>query len=143
MKKKIYIPNSDRNRNRRFGYQQVSKSQNRKIPKRPKQPSEEAVIGNENIDGKKLAMLININALLANVNWLFSIDISDMIRDADPTMQKLLEHPLSRIKEHCSAMLRVVDNLGEEFSEGFEQLSFDLKDVIYEYVRGNRPQKDQ
>lgn len=97
------------------------------------------IIGNPDIDVKKLAMLINICHLIANVNWLFAININDMIGKADPALQKLFEHPISRIKEHASAMLRIIDDkMGEEFSEGFEQLTDDLKRIIYEYVKGKR-----
>ena len=77
--------------------------------------------------------------MLANINWLFTIDIKDMIGDLDPVMVKLLSRPMNRIREHASAMLKVIDDkFGEEFSEGFEDLSNDLKNKIYDYVKGNR-----
>lgn len=100
------------------------------------------IIGNPDIDTKELAMLTNICHLLANVNWLFAIDIKDIIGTANPTLQKLFEHPIGRIREHASAMLRVVDErLGEEFSEGFEQLSDEIKTLVYDYVKGNREKR--
>ena len=102
-------------------------------------PPKDNIVGNSDIDVNKLAMLINVCHLVANVNWLFVIDINDKIGKADPALHKLFEHPISRIKEHASAMLSIIDDkMGEEFSEGFEQLTDDLKQIIHEYVKGKR-----
>lgn len=132
--KKGYIPNKRQfprlgNRIRQRGNQ----------PERTVAASPDAVINNNNIDIKKLALLVNVSHLVADVNEQLVMDINDILKNADPNLKLQFERSVRQIKYHTADMVRFVDTkMDEKFSEQFADAADALKEVIMTYINESR-----
>jgi hypothetical protein len=117
--KRIHIPNQKR-------YQ--------KPKQQPKQTVKEEHVELRTIEGydrDKVAKMVNLVFLLADIQEGLIMDIETEIRKADPSLTLPLRHPIERIKEHTSAMVRFVDTKTDEtYSDGFGETSDKIKEEL-------------
>lgn len=79
-------------------------------------------------DRDKVAKMVNLCFLLADIQEGYIMDIESEIRKADPSLTLPLRHPIERIKEHTRAMVNFVDNKTDpQFAEGFGENSDKIK----------------
>lgn len=122
MRKRIYIPNQKR-------YQAVPKYKQHGI-----KPKEEHVELRtiEGYDRDKVAKMVNLIFLLADIQEGLIMDVEAEIQKADQSLTLPLRHPISRIKEHTCAMVRFVDTKTDEtYSSGFGENSDRIKEELY------------
>lgn len=114
-KNRIHIPNQHR--------------YNRPKNTHPKLPEKTMVLNAiEGYDRDKVAKMVNLCFLLADIQEGYILDIETEIRKADPSLTLPLRHPIERIKEHTRAMVSFVDNKTDpQFSEGFGENSDKIK----------------
>lgn len=129
-KRGVFIPNS-----KQFpSLPKPRKKAVRVIEKR--EPIEDVVLKNNSIDAKRLALLVNICHLVADVNEQFSMEISEMLKNVDPTLHLQFQRSITQIRNHASDMVRFVDtHTSEKFSEGFGETADALKGVIIDFFK--------
>jgi len=97
---------------------------------------EELVMNNDNIDINQLALLVNICHVVADINEQFSLEISEILRHANPNLQLQFQRSIKQIRYHSADMVRFVDkHNSEQFSEGFGETADALKEVIMDFFR--------
>ncbi|MFV0536794.1 MAG: hypothetical protein ACK5M3_05395 [Dysgonomonas sp.] len=83
-------------------------------------------------DRTKVAKLVNLVFILSDIQQGLIMDVEEEIRKADPSLTLPLRHPIERIKEHTSAMVRFVDTKTDEtYSEGFGETSDKIKEELF------------
>ncbi|NDV68577.1 hypothetical protein [Dysgonomonas sp. 25] len=131
-KNKIFIPNTVKFP--KLANQKRAKRVNRVVEK--KQPLDDVILENSGIDAKRLAMLINICHAVADVNERLSMEISEILKVADPTLELQFQRSIRQIRNHAADMVRFVDtHTSPEFSEGFGEVADALMEVIMNFFR--------
>ena len=99
-----------------------------------KEPLEDTIINNKSIDVKRLSLLINICHVVADVNEQLSVEIGEILQEADPNMQLQFQRSVTQIRNHSADMVRFVDmHTSPEFAEGFGETADALKEVIMNF----------
>lgn len=128
--KKIYIQNKQHS-------QKLHKAaiKNESLPQNKETPLTGVITGNTGIDIQKLALLVNVCHLVADVNEQLVIDIHDILKSADPRFRMQFEPSVRQIRNHAANMVRFVDTKTDSrFSESFAGAADALKEVIMDYV---------
>ncbi|PXV66897.1 hypothetical protein CLV62_104158 [Dysgonomonas alginatilytica] len=127
---KVYIPNKQQ-----FPRPNNRKKQNNSQKTKQIKPSTDVIINNKSIDFKKLALLVNVCHLVADVNEQLVMDINDILKDADPRLKLQFERSIRQIKNHTADMVRFVDTkMDDTFSEKFGNAADALKEIIMNYI---------
>lgn len=101
-----------------------------------KENFDESVLKNETIDKKRLALLVNICHVVADVNEQLSVEISEILSKADPNLQLQFQRSIRQIRNHSSDMVRFVDtHTSENFAVGFGETADAMKAVIMNFFR--------
>lgn len=95
----------------------------------------DAITGNTGIDIQKLALLVNVCHLVADVNEQLVIDMHEILKSADPRFRMQFEPSVRQIRNHAANMVRFVDTKTDKrFSESFAGAADALKEAIMDYV---------
>jgi len=131
-KSKIYIPTR-----RQFPTLPKPKQATQIVEK--KEAVEDLVMKNNNIDVNRLALLVNICHVVADVNEQLSLEISEILWHAKPNLQLQFQRSIKQIRYHSADMVRFVDkHNSEQFSEGFGETADALKEVIMDFFRSKK-----